>query len=771
MNLIYEGRDITQSVQILQCVHRDASIGRSDSLDIILNHAADWYRWEPKAGDTIEINHKGYTTGALYVNTVRPEGKEYRILATSLPPNAWQNAWRSYRQMTFDEIVTQCATECGMTGEVYGARFSTPYGHLQRQNTGAAAFLQRLCFLEGAALKAYNGKMQAIFIPYAQDQRTVRSLRLTGEEPGLVYTHTPEAKRGFVRVVTPDFEVTVTDSGASGCKGKTIPAPAMDTITASRWARGVLLMCNRMAETLEVSIGFDPAMTALARVEVIGNSAFAGGWLVDEAEHDLYNEKTRVKLVRCVTTVSESASITRTEATGSTTRRIAPEVEAELERISESDDVIIGTQTETTAAWTGNARFNELRSGQHIHYWIPKLSAPNVTLNLTLADGTETGAKNVYINGNNRCGAHFASGNLVTMVYLENIQIGSSTYTGWWINRSQDTTTNTYDRIWYHPPVTAAGPIAAGRLGVFNGDGKLTLLSTTAFDITRPILYVMTSYTASGLTQTNNHIALGAPFNLANTVPDFSGTAGSAVFIKGTLAGKMLTPATEVITCAEPSVEDGYVYMHLGLMSTATNGTLSPEHPLFIYRNGAFRHLADYTEVNQSTAGLMSATDKAKLDGIEAEANKYTHPSYTARTGKPTGNQTPGFGETFTVSQIKSNATGHVTAATDRTVKIPDAEATQEAHGLMSATDKAKLDAFGAASTYALKTDLTAVYKYKGSKATVSALPSSGNVQGDVWDVQENGMNYAWNGSAWDALGTIYTPDIITDAQIDAICV
>jgi len=697
MNLIYEGRDITQSVQILQCVHRDASVGRSDSLDIILNHAADWYRWEPKAGDTIEINHKGYTTGALYVNTVRPEGKEYRILATSLPPNAWQNAWRSYRQMTFEEIVTQCATECGMTGEVYGARFSTPYGHLQRENTGAAAFLQRLCFLEGAALKAYNGKMQAIFIPYAQDQRTVRSLRLTGEEPGLVYTHTPEAKRGFVRVVTPDFEVTVTDSGASGCKGKTIPAPAMDTITASRWARGVLLMCNRMAETLEVSIGFDPAMTALARVEVIGNSAFAGGWLVDEAEHDLYNEKTRVKLVRCVTTVSESASITRTEATGSTTRRIAPEVEAELERIegliSESDDVIIGTQTETTAAWTGNARFNELRSGQHIHYWIPKLSAPNVTLNLTLADGTETGAKNVYINGNNRCGAHFASGNLVTMVYLENIQIGSSTYTGWWINRSQDTTTNTYDRIWYHPPVTAAGPIAAGRLGVFNGDGKLTLLSTTAFDITRPILYVMTSYTASGLTQTNNHIALGAPFNLANTVPDFSGTAGSAVFIKGTLAGKMLTPATEVITCAEPSVEDGYVYMHLGLMSTATNGTLSPEHPLFIYRNGAFRRLADYTEANQSAAGLMSATDKAKLD------------------------------------------------------------------------------AFGAASTYALKTDLTAVYKYKGSKATVSALPSSGNVQGDVWDVQENGMNYAWNGSAWDALGTIYTPDIITDAQIDAICV
>lgn len=49
----------------------------------------------------------------------------------------------------------------------------------------------------------------------------------------------------------------------------------------------------------------------------------------------------------------------------------------------------------------------------------------------------------------------------------------------------------------------------------------------------------------------------------------------------------------------------------------------------------------------------------------------YTHPTYTARTGKPTGNQTPSFGGTFTVSQITSDGTGHVTGATDRTVTIP----------------------------------------------------------------------------------------------------
>ena len=52
-----------------------------------------------------------------------------------------------------------------------------------------------------------------------------------------------------------------------------------------------------------------------------------------------------------------------------------------------------------------------------------------------------------------------------------------------------------------------------------------------------------------------------------------------------------------------------------------------------------------------------------------------------------------------------------------------------------------------------LTSKLTAVYRYKGSKSSYDQLPeASQNEVGDVWDVN-NGMNYAWNGSAWDALG------------------
>lgn len=57
-----------------------------------------------------------------------------------------------------------------------------------------------------------------------------------------------------------------------------------------------------------------------------------------------------------------------------------------------------------------------------------------------------------------------------------------------------------------------------------------------------------------------------------------------------------------------------------------------------------------------------------------------------------------------------------------------------------------------------LEGKLSSVYSYKGSKATYAELPSNA-AAGDVWNVEEAhdnhpaGTNWAWTGTAWDALG------------------
>ena len=61
---------------------------------------------------------------------------------------------------------------------------------------------------------------------------------------------------------------------------------------------------------------------------------------------------------------------------------------------------------------------------------------------------------------------------------------------------------------------------------------------------------------------------------------------------------------------------------------------------------------------------------------------------------------------------------------------------------------------------------VASVYKYKGSVANTGALPSSSNAVGDVYNVEDTGDNYAWDGSKWDKLaGTVDLNGYLTTAN------
>lgn len=60
----------------------------------------------------------------------------------------------------------------------------------------------------------------------------------------------------------------------------------------------------------------------------------------------------------------------------------------------------------------------------------------------------------------------------------------------------------------------------------------------------------------------------------------------------------------------------------------------------------------------------------------------------------------------------------------------------------------------------AINNAVTTLFEWKGTKATASELPDTGNKVGDVWHVAEDSGEYAWNGSAWEPLGSIGDVDI-----------
>lgn len=222
----------------------------------------------------------------------------------------------------------------------------------------------------------------------------------------------------------------------------------------------------------------------------------------------------------------------------------------------------------------------------------------------------------------------------------------------------------------------------------------------------------------------------------------------------------------------------------------------------------------------QSSDGLMSSSDKTKLDGIASGATVVTASGtngYINIDGTATKVYLPETQTALTsgLYKITTNSYGFVTAGTavvksDITaLGIPAQDttysvATSSADGLMSSSDFDKLGTIASGAQvnvlesvsvngspltitskgvnidltpYALKTDITAVYKYKGSVDTYADLPTSGQQVGDVWNVVNAdethgisaGENVVWTGSAWDDLGGSFSISPITNAQIDEL--
>jgi len=110
---------------------------------------------------------------------------------------------------------------------------------------------------------------------------------------------------------------------------------------------------------------------------------------------------------------------------------------------------VIGTQTASTAAWTGTIPASKLHNGLTIAYYLPYASAAstNVTLNLTLSTGATTGAINCYWNGTTRLTTHYPAGSTIILTYFEAGAIkvsGTATTDARWTHSDYNTNTNTY---------------------------------------------------------------------------------------------------------------------------------------------------------------------------------------------------------------------------------------------------------------------------------------------------------------------------------------
>ena len=146
---------------------------------------------------------------------------------------------------------------------------------------------------------------------------------------------------------------------------------------------------------------------------------------------------------------------------------------------------------------------------------------------------------------------------------------------------------------------------------------------------------------------------------------------------------------------------------------------------------------------------------KSELDQKQPVGSYVNKPEYDAFVGQYSKDKA-----TFAIaSDVTEQLAAKANTATVNTQLAAKANL-QHTHAIADVVDlqttlDAKLDksTYNAdKATFALKADISTVYKYKGTVADTNALPAKKQV-GDVYNLEDTGDNVAWDGNSWDYLG------------------
>ncbi len=223
-------------------------------------------------------------------------------------------------------------------------------------------------------------------------------------------------------------------------------------------------------------------------------------------------------------------------------------------------EFIIGTQTKSTGAWTGKSKSEELYDGKRIIYLLPYAGSGNATLNLTLSNGSTTGAKAVYRYGTTRLTTQYAANYYIPMTF-------NKAKNGWFCDADYDT--NQIDRLRYANAVTVAKETTtAAKLICGDSTGYKMLRAGVSFDINYPLFYDATART-EGAVISNLYLIMPSlsVLTIINGLDaNWTGDIYKILYVKGTLSGDIFTVASNPVTTTAPNSADGFCYIPIGTM-------------------------------------------------------------------------------------------------------------------------------------------------------------------------------------------------------------
>ena len=243
--------------------------------------------------------------------------------------------------------------------------------------------------------------------------------------------------------------------------------------------------------------------------------------------------------------------------------------------------------------------------------------ASSCTLNLTLADGTTTGPKKIYLTNATKITTHLQSNDNIRLIYRENTTFSGTTgLSGWWTEYFYQTDANTLPIQLYGMGRVVSDQAIPYRYslimqtsaGTFNSitttvtTGATSSARTTGFVLGSPIIYYTSGAPANTLCNSAySYVTLNVlDFRYSSNCTSGASssaplTGGKPVYLVGTVGndGLFYLDTVKWWTQDLPTQEDDKVYIFLGTACNTAQISLFPTHPVYEYKNG---HIRQYQE-------------------------------------------------------------------------------------------------------------------------------------------------------------------------------
>ena len=339
---------------------------------------------------------------------------------------------------------------------------------------------------------------------------------------------------------------------------------------------------------------------------------------------------------------------------------------------NQKSELIRGTQTAGTYSWTGTSTtISQLTDGMEIRYWLPFSVAggtvsgsysyydgsktttgtnTGVGLTLTLKDGTMTEEIPVYYGSMTRLTSHYGYGNIIRMIYRENVRVnnGNSTYytvaKGFWCDANYDTNSS---YVQYSTAVTSGATNGVYQYSLIMRDSANTWVSiattngtgTSKSAYTGGLYYDKVLYHSSSsnyaANKTTSTVYDSIGFDLRySTNCGTTLTNRKPVYLVGTINNtdkRFYLNTTQWWTQTVPTSADGKTYIYIGEAYSSYQVWLATENKAYQYYNGRFITLEEIKDLEAMT--WINSTGQNAADIIANWATDATSATTTINGG------------------------------------------------------------------------------------------------------------------------------------------